>query len=62
MIVHVLLQKNLEKIGISSLNRLLVDIADLTGTLLGITNLKKHKYFELGRIVKFVPSCSNSLI
>ena len=40
MIFHVLLQKNLERNGNFSLNRLLLGIADIIGQLLGIMNLK----------------------
>ena len=47
MLFHVLLQKFLEKTGIFSLNRLLVGIADLTGTLLGIMRLNNTSISNL---------------
>ena len=47
MVFHVPLQKILEKIGIFSLNRLLVGIADLTGTLVGIMSLNNASISNL---------------
>ena len=46
-----------------SLNRLLLGIADICNrTIIRHYEPKKHKYSEFGRIVRFVPSCSNCLI
>ena len=47
VVFHVPLQKILEKICIFSLNRLLVGIADLTGTLLGIMSLNNASISNL---------------
>ena len=61
MIFHVLLQKFIEKFDIFSQDRLLVGIADLTGTLLG--NIRSiFKQVDQTRVVSVTSLLESSFI